>query len=414
LTLGLRSLLIAATLWFAAMTPAAAEDRAPAQAAAPAGQILVMLRLPPEHFRAGASYGGGYGDGAGLAARRRTAERLARQHGLTLVTGWPMPVVGVDCYVMALPARASAEAAAADLSRDPEVAWSEPMHLYRAQGAAASPNDPLFRLQPAASAWRLADLHETATGRGVRVAVVDSRVDAGHPDLAGQVEVARDFLPARPGEAEAHGTAVAGIIAALADNNLGIAGVAPRARLMALRACWRNPAAQDTLCDTLSLARALNFAIENSAQVINLSLAGPPDQLLGKLLDIAMARGAVVVGAVDAGLDHGGFPASHLGVVAVATDEGAAVSKGVYLAPGHDVPTTQPRGRWSLVTGSSYAAAHVSGLLALVRETDSRPGEASRLLVRREGGEIDACATVLRARAPCAACRCAQPPATSR
>jgi hypothetical protein len=417
MTAALRSLLLAAALWLAAMSPAAAETAPPAAAAQGGAQILVMLRLPPEHFRAGASYGGGYGDGASQAARRRVAERLAQSHGLTVAASWPMPVVGVDCFIMTLPADKSVGQAVAELSREPDVAWSEPMQTYRAQSAGASaapPNDPLYRLQPAARAWRLTDLHQVATGRGVRVAVVDSRVDAGHPDLAGQIDVARDFLPAHPGEAENHGTAVAGIIAAVAGNQVGIAGVAPRARLMALRACWRDAAAQDTVCDTLSLARALNFAVENSAEVINLSLAGPPDLLLGKLLDVALARGAIVVGAVDPKLDHGGFPASHPGVVAVATDEGASVARGLYLAPGRDVPTTQPHGRWSLVTGSSYAAAHVSGLLALVREEDRRPADAARLIVRREGGEIDACATVLRARGPCAACQCANPAAVSR
>src|SRR5215471_4941281 len=103
------------------------------------------------------------------------------------------------------------------------------MHVYRCQTWPA-PNDPLFQAQPAAKVWRLADLHAVSTGRGVKVAVVDSRVDAQHPDLLGQVQVARDFLPDRPGEPETHGTEVAAVIAALADNRAGIVGVAPRAR----------------------------------------------------------------------------------------------------------------------------------------------------------------------------------------
>ena len=367
-------------------------------AAAPKEQVLILLRLPAAHFQPNASYGGGYGDGASQAARRRVAARLARTYGLTLATGWPMPVLGVDCYVLDVPANRSPDEMVALLSRDPDVAWSQPMHTVRAQGA---PNDPLFRLQPAAKAWRLADLRQMATGRNVRVAVVDSRVDLAHPDLAGQVQVARDFLPGHPGPAERHGTGVAGVIAARADNREGIAGVAPGARLMALRACWQE-AASDTLCDTLSLAMAISFAIDHGAQVINLSLAGPPDLLLGKLIDAAIVHGAVVVGAADPKLAQGGFPASHPGVVAVA-DNGPAPPGG-FIAPGRDVPTTQPGGQWSLVNGSSYAAAHVSGLFALVRERSPRPAR----LVTFGGGVIDACATLLKVSAPCAGCGCAR------
>src|SRR5205823_6212729 len=89
-----RLLLAGAMLWLCACAPAQGQG-APAP---PARQILVMLRLPPDHFRPSASYGGGYGDAAGAAARQRIASRLARLHGLSVVKGWPMPVLGVDCY----------------------------------------------------------------------------------------------------------------------------------------------------------------------------------------------------------------------------------------------------------------------------------------------------------------------------
>jgi subtilisin family serine protease len=280
------------------------------------------------------------------------------------------------------------------------------MQTYRAQGQASAPNDPLFPLQPAAREWRLADLRELATGRNVRVAVIDSMVDAGHPDLAGQVWLARNFAPERPSAPETHGTGVAGIIAAVADNHLGIAGVAPGVRLMALRACWQEP--QATSCNTLSLAEALHFAIDHDAQVINMSLAGPPDPLLGRLLDVAVGRGIVLVGAADPNLPHGGFPASHAGVIAVSDDATAAHTLGAVLAPGRDVPTTEPGGRWYLVNGSSYAAAHVSGLYALMRERRPKT-HAAPILTAARGGGVDACASVMGSVRPCLQCACAQP-----
>jgi subtilisin family serine protease len=379
-------------------------------------QLLVLLRMSPTHFRSDTGYGGGYGDGPSRAARLRTAERLARAHGLKLNTSWPMPVLGLDCYVMDVPAGRSSDQAAAELSRDPAVEWSESMHTYRGEaqglqggsGPAAIPNDPLFRFQPAAEAWRLADLQKAATGRGVRVAVVDSRIDAAHPDLAGQIQTSRDFIPEHAGGPEQHGTAVAGVIAAREGNGLGIAGVAPGARLMALRACWQGAGgAGETSCDTLSLAKAISFGIENGAQVYNLSFAGPADRLLGRLIDAAMARGAVVVGAVDPAMAQGGFPASHPGVIAVFSDPvSAALPIKAYGAPGRDVPTTLPGGRWSTVNGSSYAAAHVSGLFALLRERNARGGASSMLVTIRANGAIDPCASLRRALGDCEACAC--------
>jgi hypothetical protein len=400
----LQALVVAAILGVAALSAVPASAALPP--AGTADQVLVMLRLPPEHFRPEASYGGAYGDAAGLAARRRAAAELARRHGLKLLSEWPMPMLGVDCYVMEAPKGASSEAAA-ELSRDPGVAWSEPMHVYHAQTVAA-PNDPLYAAEPAAKVWRLADLHQVATGRGVKVAVVDSRVDAKHPDLVGQVQVARDFLPDHPGGPEAHGTEVAGVIAALGDNRVGIVGVAPRARLMALRACWQEPQSAATVCDTLSLARAISFAIDNGAQVINLSLAGPNDTLLSRLLDVAIARGTTVVAAADPAMARGGFPASHAGVAPVAAEGPDLAGRGFLLAPGRDVPTADPRGGWTLVSGSSFAAAHVTGLAALVREREPRPAEPANLFVTRGGGEIDACSTLQRATGACGGCGCAR------
>ena len=380
-------------------------------------QVLVLLRLPPSHLRGAADYGDNYSDAMGRSARRRFAGRLARAHGLALANDWAMPLIGVDCYVMAVPADQSPQVVAESLSRDRGVAWAEPMNLYHGQGAAPAPNDPLFPAQPAAHAWRLADLHQIATGNGVLVAVIDSMVDQNHPDLAGQIQSRENFVAGRSDAPERHGTGVAGVIAAVENNGLGIAGIAPRARLMALRACWQTPprtGASDTVCDTLSLAEALHFAVLHNAQVINLSLSGPPDILLGRLIDVAEAHGATVVGAVDPGLPVGGFPASHPGVVAVAADGLEAATTGLYTAPGRDVPTTQPGGQWTLVNGSSFAAAHVSGLFALMRERAPRARQTAPALVtvRAGGGAIDTCATLLRAAGPCD-CACRHAPTIS-
>ena len=274
----LAMMVAAAAAW---VTPASAQQ----QASPPGRELMVMVPHPPDHFRPGASYAGGYGDDLSRSARERLARKIARQFGLTLVDDWPMPMVGVDCFIMAVPGDRSLTQQAADqLVReladrlDPAGAG-----LQRSGAARSTANDPLFAAQPAAREWQLAKLHRLATGNGVRVAVVDSGIDARHPDLAGQIAVNRNFVAGRPMAAELHGTGVAGIIAARADNGIGLAGIArPRARLLGLRACWQ--ATGKTQCDSFSLAKALYFAIDQKASIINLSLSGPDDRLLRELL----------------------------------------------------------------------------------------------------------------------------------
>ena len=368
----------------------------------PDRQILVMVNHPPDHFRPDGAYGGGYGDDLGRSARERLARGIAREHGLTFVDGWPMPMIGVDCFIMAVPEGKSTKAAADELSRDTKVTWAEPVELYQAQGGNASHNDPLYAAQPAARQWDLADLHQVATGRGVKIAVIDSGIEANHPDLAGQVILNRNFVAGQSEVAEDHGTGVAGVIAARSDNRIGIAGVAPGARILGLRACWQQRSS--TLCDGLSLAKALYFAVGERADIINLSLSGADSRLLRALLDAALERGSVIVTAYDKTKPEGGFPASVPGVIAVSDGSFAGAPGQVYIAPGRDIPTTQPGGRWFLVNGSSFSAAHVSGLAALVRQ--KRRSGMTLVSDRPVGGTIDACATLSRAAHGCE-CSCA-------
>jgi subtilisin family serine protease len=426
-----KTIVAAGLLTLCAVLPAAAgpavltDTDSTAGQAQPAAsrQLLVMLRLPPQHYHPDAAYAGRYPDDSGRAARRRAAGALAEAHDMKLVDGWPMPVIGIDCYVMEQRASAPPGQALAALSRDPRVMWAQPMNTFHGLGEGAG--DPLYAVQPAARFWHLAELHKASTGRGVRIAVIDSGIDGGHPDLAGQVELRANFVDRSPDAAEAHGTAVAGIIAARAGNGAGIVGVAPDARLLALRACWPEPDGDTrvTRCNSFTLGKALNFALMNRAKIINLSLSGPPDRLLQALLDGAAARGMAVVGAFDPQQPDGGFPASMPGVIAVAMAGTANLNATALLAPGADIPTTAPGQRWAFVSGPSYAAAHVAGLAALVAQL--RPADSGAALRRglvtvgagtlrtvsvpadpeAQAGNIDACASLARITGACA-CSC--------
>ncbi|MBC2669660.1 S8 family serine peptidase [Novosphingobium piscinae] len=365
---------------------------------------MVMLDIGPDHLRAGGDYSGPYGDVMGEQARLRTARKIAREHGLTVLESWPMQLIGVDCVIMAINDTRSVEAVAREISGLPGVAWSQPLNEYSMQGRtapnarpAAGYNDRLFSAQPVAGRWRLASMHRIATGKGVTIAIVDSRIDTGHPDLVGKIAASPDFATGEQHQAERHGTGVAGIIAARPNNAMGIAGIAPGARVLGLRACWERPWGGATVCDSLSLAKALTYALENHADVINLSLTGPPDRLLQSLIELGLRRGITIVAAVDASRPAASFPAFVAGVIPVADGGLPAGSPSVYIAPGQDVPTTEPGGKWELVSGSSFAAAHVSGLAALLRELAG--GQAHHVPAAAwlgPRGTIDACAAIAR------------------
>jgi subtilisin family serine protease len=326
-----------------------------------------------------------------------------------------MPALGVDCFVFDAHDGERAQRVARALAADPRVESAQPMQLFHVLGATPRPLlDPLYAAQPATLAWHLTELHAHATGKGVRVAVVDSGVALDHPDLRGQVELARNFVDAGRVPGEAHGTAVAGIIAAGERNGVGMVGIAPQARLLALRACWQVDVGSAS-CSSFTLARALQFAIDARVRVLNLSLSGPDDRLLARLLDVALLRGIFVTGAYDASQRDGGFPASHPGVLAVG-GLGNAAHRHVLLAPAAGIPATLPGGAWGLVSGASYATAQVSGLVALVRQARPDLTPAQLLTVLEPVAElrsppeppqaIDACVVMLRTVGRCV-CACA-------
>src|SRR5471030_1041082 len=337
---------------------------APASDTAPTEHtVLVMLRLPAPHYRPDAGYGGRYIDDGGRSARRRIAEDLARQHQLKLVSDWPMPTLGVDCYVMAY-ADSGADSGrriADTLAHDPRVDWAQPVALFSGMGADAG--DPLYPVQPSAKYWHIAELHQTTTGRNVNVAIVDSGVDQQHPDLQGQVALAENFVDGSAYQAEAHGTAVVG---AVAPRGAGPAFPASHAGVIAV--------AQQAASGAAKVSGAIGAG---NATTIN-AVAGHAASNGASAPDTAGAIGAVPAGTV--------------------------------YAPGRDIPTTAPGARWSFVSGSSFAAAHVSGMLALLDQLQpaATPAQLHRRLLPIDGlnaGNIDACATITRVTGACS-CSC--------
>ena len=377
-------------------------------------QILVMLKESPlRHYRPGSFSQPSYGSGPAPTSQLRIARELGREYGFQVVSDWAMPSLGIRCFLGEVPAGRTPSELASRLAADSRVESAQPVQEFRSLGH----SDPYYELQISAQIFKLDELHRIATGKHVSVAQIDTGVELKHPDLDGQLFDARNFVDGSRYAAESHGTGVAGIIVAKADNGIGIVGIAPAATLMPLRACWEvegQPGA--ALCSSFTLAKALQFAIDNGAKVINLSLGGPRDRLVERLLAVAASRGAVIVAASDPRAGDGGFPASLPDVLAVAADDVHDAPEAIYLAPGRDIPTTLPGARWGFVGGSSYSAAQVSGLVALL--VDLAPDQSTRQLREtlstsdRAGASsrpraiaVDACAAVARTVGACV-CGC--------
>jgi subtilisin family serine protease len=366
------ALLLAATA--GCVTTGTIEQRGAAAAGTASRQLLVTVYQPataaagltgaPNQWQWQRRYGA-------TPSVERTLAQIAREHGLDRVDGWAIQSLEVYCEVFAVPANRDVDEVVAALRRDTRVDLAQRMNLFSTQTVRY--DDPYLDLQSAAVQLDVEGAHEFATGRGVSVAIIDSAVDANHPDLRGRVRVARDLVGDRAhSRGEVHGTAVAGIIASTANNHEGIIGVAPDASLAALRACWsvtaKGPGAQ---CSTFSLALALEVAIDLAPQVVNLSLAGPPDALLSRLLDRVLARGIVVVAAYPPSGDTAlTFPSSHPGVLTAHSSltPVSSSSSFVLAAPGDEVLTTAPGAGYAFLNGNSLAAAHTTGVVALLKE----------------------------------------------
>ncbi|MEU4589364.1 type VII secretion-associated serine protease mycosin [Micromonospora aurantiaca (nom. illeg.)] len=267
---------------------------------------------------------------------------------------------------LAPPAHA-APAAPATVARP----WVSPDRLLRTDQV----RDEQWQLEElrAKTAWR------TSTGRGVVVAVIDSGVDGTHPDLAGQVLPGLDLVTPDGSDGPdpvGHGTTVAGLIAGRADDDRGVLGLAPDAKILPVRVLD----AENRYDDALIIAKAVRWAVDNGAQVVNLSLGGSSDNpALAAALDYAFARDVVVVACTGnlatSTTTEVWYPAREPGVLAVAGLERTSENLWSGSITGHETvlsaPATglygaRPEGYWR-VQGTSFAAPLVAATAALVR-----------------------------------------------
>ena len=330
----------------------------------------------------------------------RSLDEIADDYGIRRVEGWYIASIGEYCEVYELLPDQNLTETLASLSSDPRVSLVQAMNVFETEGLRY--DDPYASMQPALATLAIESAHEFATGAGVTVAVVDSSVDRRHLELRGKVRSELDLVGRGLGHgAEVHGTAVAGIIGSTANNGVGIVGIAPDATIASFRACWTvDEASGRALCSSFSLARALESAIQRDVDVINLSLAGPPDSLLQQLIDTATEQGTIVVAAMPEHPDpKQSFPSSHRQVIAVESEESPSgiETPNLLRAPGAEVVSTTPNNSYAFFSGNSMSAAYISGISALIREHHPEIGPAELIQLLESSGEkhhVNACRAI--------------------
>jgi len=257
------------------------------------------------------------------------------------------------------------------LQADARILGAQPNYLYALQQGAAPP--AAGPTQYSLDKMHLPQAHAITTGGGVLVAVIDSMIDAGHPDLQNVVAAAFDATGSAD-KPDNHGTGIAGVIAARGK----LTGVAPAVKILAVHAFPASGADGNSM----NILKGLDWSAKQNAAIVNMSFTGAPDEEVRIMLKGLRTHGAVLIAAAgNAGPQSRPlYPAAYPEVIAVtATDVEDKLFKmanrGTHIAvaaPGVDVLAAAPNGGYQMTTGTSFAAAQVSGVAALILDRNRK------------------------------------------
>lgn len=320
------------------------------------------------------------------------ADELARRHGLARVASENFPLIGATFGLFRITDGRAFETARREFATDASVRSVQPNFRYLLQdqkAPAPTEGDPA---QYALTKLRLPQAHTLAHGANVTVAVIDSGIDAKHPELANSIADNFDALGSTEG-AHIHGTGIAGAIVAHAR----LMGSAPEARIIAIRAFGGTAGGAES--SSYIILRSLNYAAEHGAQIVNMSFAGPKDAVIERAIAATAARGLVLIAAAgNAGAKSPPlYPAANPNVIAVsATDQQdrlfSASNRGNHIAlaaPGVDIFLPAPDGKYQMTSGTSFSAAYVSGVAALLLERNyALKPEALRMTLAKTARDL--------------------------
>jgi len=313
------------------------------------------------------------------------ADALARRHGLTRVGSQNFPLIGATIGLFRITDRRSLDVVSRELAGEASVRSVQLNYRYLLQEQKALPESD--SLQYALEKLHLPQAHTLAHGGNVRVAVIDSGIDAKHPELANSIVESFDALGSSEGP-HVHGTGIAGAIVAHGK----LTGSAPAAQILAIRAFGQAPKGAQS--NSYVILKALDYAVGHGAQIINMSFAGPKDPLIERGINAVATRPIVMVAAAgNAGAKSPPlYPAANPNVIAVSATDAqdhlfTASNRGGHIAvaaPGVDVFLPAPDDKYQVTSGTSFSAAFVSGLAALMLERNPalKPDEVRATLMK--------------------------------
>jgi subtilisin family serine protease len=313
----------------------------------------------------------------------RTLDLIARRHAMTRLETITVRLTGRTLHRWRIDGQTNVARMIGALSGESQVAGAQAIHLY---AMTQQQEEPLNADQYAPQKINLLEAHQLARGERIRVAVIDSEIDTSHPDLAGTIKAKFD-ASADDESPHPHGTGMAGAIAA----HRTVLGIAPRVELLAIRAF--SASANNAEATTFNIIKGIDWAATQGARIINMSFAGPDDPRLSDVLQRANRKGIVLIAAAgNAGPNSPPlYPAANPNVIAVtATDPDDALFRGsnrgnhiAVAAPGVDILVPAPGGTYQFTTGTSVAAAEVSGVAALLlqRNPALTPADVRRILM---------------------------------
>lgn len=311
---------------------------------------------------------------------------IAQRFNLTLLERTTSDLLGQRVIRYRIPDGRLVPAVVAALAQDAAAIGPQPNYLYRPQQSASTGASDL---QYALAKLDLPAIAAGATGQGAIVGIIDSGVDVAHDDLKNSDITTFDAAGGEP-VADGHGTAIAGIIGARGTTR----GIAPSARMLSARAFGPRKPGVPQLTTSYVLLKALDWTVAEKARVVNLSLAGPEDPVVRTALGSAMDRGVIVVAAAgnNGRAAPAAYPAAYDGVIAataIDVDDRLydKANTGAYVtiaAPGVDIIAPSAAGTHEMHTGTSFAAAHVTGIVALMleRKPATKPDEVRAALMK--------------------------------
>ena len=314
------------------------------------------------------------------------ADVLARRHGLERIASENFPLLGGTIGLFRIIDRRPVETARRELAADGSVRSVQFNFRYFLQDQ-KKPLTEGDAAQYAVAQLKLPQAHQLARGMNVTIAVIDSGVDAKHPELANSVADSFDALGSKEGP-HVHGTGIAGAIVAHAR----LMGSAPEARLLAIRAFGVGSKGAEST--SYVILRGLDYAAEHGAQIINMSFAGPKDPLIERAVAATAARGILMVAAAgNAGAKSPPlYPAANPNVIAVSGTDAqeklfTASNRGNHIAiaaPGADIFLPAPDEKYQITSGTSFSAAYISGVAALLLERNPalKPGDVRAILMK--------------------------------